>query len=57
MLCANFARTTEHGAIEGKTQTKAIRFYNLDVFISVVNLGRPCLSVVHQPVENRKGFC
>lgn len=27
--------TTEHGAVEGKTQTKATKFYNLDAIISV----------------------
>lgn len=27
--------TTQHGAIEGKTQTKGVRFYNLDAIISV----------------------
>ena len=27
--------TTKHGAIAGKTQTQAIRFYNLDAIISV----------------------
>ncbi len=27
--------TTQHGAIEGKTQTKAVKFYNLDAIISV----------------------
>lgn len=27
--------TTEHGAIKGKTQTKSVKFYNLDVIISV----------------------
>ena len=27
--------TTEHGAIKGKTQTKAVNFYNLDAIISV----------------------
>lgn len=27
--------TTEHGAIEGKTQTKGVNFYNLDTIISV----------------------
>lgn len=35
VVCANFARTTQHGAIEGKTQRQSIRFYNLDVIISV----------------------
>jgi hypothetical protein len=27
--------TTQHGAIEGKTQTKGVNFYNLDAIISV----------------------
>jgi len=27
--------TTQHGAIEGKTQTKDVKYYNLDVIISV----------------------
>ena len=35
MVCAKFAHTTKHGAIEGKTQTSNINFYNLDVIISV----------------------
>ena len=35
VVCANFAHTTPHGAIEGKTQTKAVEYYNLDVIISV----------------------
>jgi hypothetical protein len=35
MVCANFAHTTQHGAITGKTQTTDIQFYNLDVIISV----------------------
>lgn len=35
LVCANFAHTTQHGAIKGKTQTKNIRLYNLDVVISV----------------------
>lgn len=34
-VCANFAHTTEHGAIAGKTQTKDVKYYNLDVIISV----------------------
>ena len=28
-------QTTEHGAIKGKTQTKAVKFYNLDAIVSV----------------------
>lgn len=35
MVVAKFATTTEHGAIEGKTQTHMTDFYNLDVIISV----------------------
>ena len=35
VVCAKFAHTTEHGAIEGKTQTKEVQFYNLDAIISV----------------------
>ena len=34
-VCANFAYTTQHGAIKGKTQTITVQFYNLDVIISV----------------------
>lgn len=35
VACANFAHTTQHGAIKGKTQEKIIKFYNLDAIISV----------------------
>ena len=35
MVVANFATTTKHGAIEGKTQTHLVDYYNLDVVISV----------------------
>jgi len=35
MVCANFAHTTQHGAIKGKSQTKTTKYYNLDVIISV----------------------
>ena len=35
MVCADFAHTTEHGAIKGKTQSKTTKYYNLDVIISV----------------------
>jgi hypothetical protein len=35
MVCANFAHTTQHGAIGGKTQTTVVQRYNLDVIISV----------------------
>lgn len=35
LVVAKFATTTQHGAIEGKTQTHMTEFYNLDVIISV----------------------
>ncbi len=35
VVVANFATTTQHGAIKGKTQTTLTEFYNLDVIISV----------------------
>ena len=34
-VCVNFAHTTQHGAIAGKTQTQETVLYNLDVIISV----------------------
>lgn len=30
-----FRQTTQHGALEGKTQSKEVKYYNLDVIISV----------------------
>lgn len=35
MVCRNFRLTTQHGAIEGKTQEVSVKLYNLDVIISV----------------------
>ena len=35
MVCADFAHTTQHGAIKGKSQTQRIKYYNLEVIISV----------------------
>ena len=35
VVCANFSHTTEHGAIEGKTQLSNTKLYNLDAIISV----------------------
>lgn len=34
-VCAKNAHTTKHWALKGKTQTKIINFYNLDMIISV----------------------
>ena len=35
VVVAKFASTTKHGAIDGKTQTHEINYYNLDMIISV----------------------
>ncbi|WP_373710168.1 RhuM family protein [Kaistella sp.] len=35
VVCAKFAHTTQHGAIKGKSQSKDVQYYNLDVIISV----------------------
>lgn len=35
VVVAEIATTTPHGAMEGKTQTKDVHFYNLDAIISV----------------------
>lgn len=35
VVCADFAQTTLHGAMDGRTQTKNVVFYNLDAIISV----------------------
>jgi hypothetical protein len=35
LVSAFFAQTTQHGAIEGKTQTKGVEFYNLDAILSL----------------------
>jgi len=35
VVCSILEHTTNHGALEGKTQTQEIKFYNLDAIISV----------------------
>lgn len=35
VVCADFALTTQHGAIEGKSQTKLTKFYNLQAIVAV----------------------
>ncbi|TCJ98686.1 hypothetical protein EV694_1101 [Volucribacter psittacicida] len=35
VVVAEIAHTTQHGAMIGKTQTKAVKYYNLDAIISV----------------------
>lgn len=40
VVVAKYATTTQHGAIEGKTQTHEVDYYNLDMIISVGKLLR-----------------
>lgn len=35
VVVAKFATTTQHGAIQGKSQTHMVEYYNLDMIISV----------------------
>ena len=35
VVCAKFAHTTQHVAIKGKTQETILKFYNLDMIVSV----------------------
>ena len=35
VVCRDFRQTSQHGAIEGKKQSKNVKHYNLDVIISV----------------------
>jgi len=35
VVCANFAYTTQHGALRNKTQTKMVKYYNLDIILAV----------------------
>jgi len=35
LVCREFRHTTPHGAIPEKTQSKQVKYYNLDVIISV----------------------
>jgi len=35
VVSAKIAQTTQHGALEGKTQTKMVAFYNLDIILAV----------------------
>ena len=35
VVCRNFRQTTQHGALEGKTQSKEVKYYNLEGIISV----------------------
>ncbi len=34
-VCRDFRHTTQHGAIKGKSQSRDVKYYNLDVIISV----------------------
>ena len=49
VVCRNFRQTTQHGALEGKTQSKDVKYYNLDVIISVGYRVKKNDSKVHVP--------
>ena len=49
MVCRNFRQTTQHGALEGKTQSKDVKYYNLEVIISVGYRVKKNDSKVHVP--------
>lgn len=42
MVVRKFRTTTQHGAIENKTQSHEVNYYNLDVIISVGLSGEIC---------------
>ena len=48
VVVAKFATTTQHGAIEGKSQTHIVDYYNLDMIISQF-LSRGCRLKVLSP--------
>ncbi len=35
LVCADFAHTTKHGSIKNKTQTRLLKYYNLDIVLAV----------------------
>ena len=35
VVCANFAHTTKHGALSNKTQTREVKYYNLDIILAI----------------------
>ena len=41
LVCANFAHTSQHGAIPGKTQDKEVTYYNLDAIIQAIPNSKP----------------
>lgn len=45
MVCANFAHTTKHGSIAGKTQTRLLKYYNLDIVLAVGYRAKSSLAV------------
>lgn len=61
VVCREFRQTTQHGAIEGKTQTKSVKYYNFDVIIQVGyrvkslqgTKFRQCLIVKSSQTKNR----
>jgi len=35
VVCADFAQTTKHGSLSSKTQTRDVKYYNLDIVLAV----------------------
>lgn len=50
VVIRKFRTTTRHGAIEGKTQSKEVTFYNLDVVISVGYLQDQKINTSHRQI-------
>lgn len=45
LVRANFAHTTKHGSIKGKTQTRSLEHYNLDIILAVGYRAKSSLAV------------
>ena len=56
VVCRKFRQTTQHGALEGKTQSKDVKYYNLDVIISVEYRVKKNDSKVHVPTPPAIAF-
>ena len=51
VVCRKFRQTTQHGAMAGKTQSKEVKYYNLDVIISV-----GCRVKYFEPIRHKVTF-
>ena len=53
VVVAKFENTTEHGAIQSKTQTHMVEYYNLDMIISVGYRGKSNNGVIFRKWANK----